>query len=253
MLLLAAAMRLSAGTPVYLLEMGIQGGTAYYVGDVHQHIFMSPRYAFGAHLSYKLDRRWTFTAKSEYSRLAFKPETSLGDNHLISTDLTAEYNFFRFDVRQYDPRIKPITPYIALGLGLGVFGRNDEDKKYFYNTAMYIPFVLGFKWKLSPRWAMKVAWQHQLFLFKDADRLENHDGYNNTYGMNGSNILRNDLTGTLTVSVSCSFARKKEGCMLCNNEGPSRSVWTGGGRIDMDMSKPKRSSRRSRGGHVIAN
>ena len=252
LLLLSAAVRLSANVPTYLLEFGVQGGTSYYVGDLHEHIFMCPRYAAGAHVSYKFNRRWILTAKSEFSDIAFKTASGLADNFLLNTDVTVEYNFFRFDVRQYDPRIKPITPYIAVGVGFGLFGRDDADSKYLYNSAMYIPFVLGLKWKLSPRWAVKIAWQHQLYMLGDADRLENNDNYNNTYELNKANILRNDLASSLTISISCSFAKKREKCMLCRDENKNINRYSDfSGRIALDE-KPRKVKGAHRKGRIMA-
>lgn len=203
--------KVAAAIPFYMLDLGIYGGTTYYVGELHEHIFMNPRYCGGLSLSYKYDYRWSFTAKSEFDVIAFDSKSNLPDNKMINTDVIAEFNFFRFDVAQYDPRIKPITPYIGLGLGFAIFGTKFTD------NALYLPFTIGMKWKMAPRWTMKLSWQHQLYLFMDADKLENNANYNNTYKMNKANILRNDLTSALTLGITFSFARKNSGCRFCKD------------------------------------
>ena len=241
----------AANSKTYLLEFGVQAGTSYYVGDLHEHIFMCPRYAAGAHVSYKFDRRWSLTAKSEFCRIAFTDASGLPENHMINTDLTAEYNFFRFDISQYDPKIKPITPYIALGLGLGIYGRDDENNKHFYNSALYFPFVIGMKWQMSPHWSMKIAWQHQLYVGRYADRVENNDLYDNTYELNKANILRNDLVSTLTMSICCSFIAKREKCMLCEEEKRRTSNYSNfGGLISIDVNKRNVKRGAPKGGRI---
>ncbi|MBR1808495.1 MAG: outer membrane beta-barrel protein [Paludibacteraceae bacterium] len=200
----------------YLCEFGVQGGLSYYVGDAVPHIFMYPQYAAGAQFRYKFTPRWALQVKGQWQQIKFpapdeqampvKGETAT--NRIINVDVVAEFNFFRFGQKQYDTRIKPITPYIFLGVGMGLY--NDYSK-----VGAYLPFGFGMKWKFSPRWGLNIAWQHQLFF---ADNLENNELYNNYpngYRMNGSNILKNDLTSTLTLGIVFEFAKQKAVCRRC--------------------------------------
>lgn len=218
-MLLASCSALYADIPFYLVEWGVMGGTSYYVGDLHEYIFMRPQYAAGMQVSYHFNRRWSITAKSQFCEIGFIKSSGLPNNRLINTDVTAEYNFFRFDMRQYDPRIKPVTPYIAIGLGWSLFG------KKFADNSMYVPFILGMKWKMAPHWTMNIAWQHQIHFGFDSDKIENSANYDNTYKLNKSNIIRYDLVSTLTLGISFAFAQKPKKCMICKDEKPKKIKW----------------------------
>lgn len=61
------------------MEIGVQGGANYYIGDAnnhhidgtHPHIFVRSRETAGAQLRYKFDRRWCLTGKAYWSRFAY--------------------------------------------------------------------------------------------------------------------------------------------------------------------------------------
>ena len=200
----------------YLCEFGLQGGLSYYVGDATQHIFLNPQYAAGLQFRYKFTNRWALQVKGQWQQIKYPAPDEQGTpmqdamltNQIINLDVVGEFNFFRFGEKQYDSRIKPITPYIFLGVGMGLY--NDYSK-----VGAYLPFGFGMKWKFAPRWGLNIAWQHQLFF---ADNLENNELYNNypnEYKMNGSNILKNDLTSTLTLGIVFEFAKQKAVCRRC--------------------------------------
>lgn len=199
----------------YLLEMGVQAGVNYYTGDANPHIFQSPLETAGAQLRYKLDRRWGFTTKAYWSRFGYKePNAQKITRPLIGIDVTAEFNFLEYGNDWEMGRIKPYTPYIFLGIGVGYYGFGWANAP---NTgipaSLYFPFGIGFKWKFASRWGLNIAWQHNLY-FKD--NLENSSQYSNTHELNGSNILENDLTGQLTIGIVFDFCKSKRACTTCN-------------------------------------
>ncbi len=198
-----------AATPYYFMEFGLMGGTSYYIGDTQKHIFMNPRYTGGAMVNVKFDRRWSVTAKAQYIDIAYMDGDTKGGNQIIHADLTAEFNFFQFDIKQYDPKIKPVTPYIFLGIGFSMYGNK------FGNSAPNIPFGFGVKWKMAPRWTLNLAWQHQMYFFFDADNLENKPKYDDTYDLNKTNFLRNDMVSTLTLGITFAFIPRKPPCNCC--------------------------------------
>jgi len=196
-------------------DLGIQGGCGYYVGDATPHIFTNVREAYGAFFRYRFTQRWALQLQGNTQRLVgYNPDgmgfadKSLGTwtNQLANLDLTAEYNFFRFDQSQYDARVKTYTPYIGLGIGLSVHSQ-------WTKVSGYIPFVVGFKWKFAPRCNLQIAWQHNVYF---SDNLENVPEYDNLHKLNGSNILNNDVTGHLILGLSVAFAAEKKVCRLCN-------------------------------------
>ncbi len=199
---LLSAFSVSAQDKQYLCEWGVQGGIGYYVGDATAHIFNDVQWAAGAHFRYKFDRRWALQVKAQAQDLQIK---GYGDNLVTSLDVLGEFNFFRFGGKQYDTRVKPITPYIFLGVGAGFYSD-------FTQGGVYFPFGLGMKWKFAQRWGLNVAWQHNLYF---ADNLENEALLDNTYAMNRANILKNDLTSSLTVGIVFEFAEVKKVCRIC--------------------------------------
>ena len=88
---------------------------------------------------------------------------------------------------------------------------------------MYIPIGVGVKWKFAPRWQLQLAWQHQIYM-SNGDGLEgvicqdDPSKFNDSYQMNGSNILNNDIISTLTLGVVFEFAREKKVCVECQDD-----------------------------------
>lgn len=206
---LGLAMGVSAQSRPYKWELGLQGGCGYYVGDASPHIFTNVREVYGGHVRYKFDRRWALQLKGLHQVIrGTLPEDKsfVWSNKLINLDVVAEFNFFRLGKMEYDSRVKPISPYIFLGVGVGLHGLN-------YGTAAaYLPFGIGVKWEFAPRWQLQFAWQHNLYF---ADNLENVEGLGNTYNLNGSNFLNCDLTGQMMLGIVFEFGREKKICKYC--------------------------------------
>ena len=211
------AVNASAEELPYLCDIGVQGGIGYYIGDAQKHLFMNPREVYGGQFRYKFNNRWAVQVKGQYQKIAYKidpvdptADKILCTNDMINIDAVGEFNFFRYGEKSYDVRIKQITPYIFLGLGFALYDSGDDP----YGTlALYMPMGLGMKWRFAPRWQMIVTWQHNLYFWDD---LENRDEYGNTYNMNGSNFMNNDLTGQLTLGIVFEFAQQKGACKKCS-------------------------------------
>lgn len=199
----------SAQDRLYKWELGLQGGCGYYVGDAATHIFSHVREVYGGHVRYKFDRRWALQVKGLHQVIqgAIPEEPDfLWSNKLINMDVVAEFNFFRLGRLQYDSRVKQISPYIFLGIGVGLHSLN-------YGTAAaYLPFGMGLKWEFAQRWQLQLAWQHNLYF---ADDLEQVDKLGNTYKLNGTNFLNGDLTGQLMLGIVFEFGREKKICKYC--------------------------------------
>ncbi|MBR2166915.1 MAG: hypothetical protein IJ920_01045 [Paludibacteraceae bacterium] len=199
----------SAQTRMYKWELGLQGGCGYYVGDAAPHIFTNVREVYGGHVRYKFDKRWSLQLKGLHQVIrGTVPEDPafVWSNKLINLDVVGEFNFFRLGLQEYDSRVKPITPYIFLGVGVGLYGMN-------YGTAAaYLPLGIGLKWKFAQRWQLQLAWQHNVYF---ADNLELVESLGNTYKLNGSNFLNNDLTGQLMLGIVFEFGKEKKICKWC--------------------------------------
>ena len=201
----------------YTCDIGVQGGIGYYIGDAQHHPFLNPREVYGGQFRYKFNNRWAIQVKGQYQKIDFKVKDPAGIapdrrlmNDMVNIDAVGEFNFFRYGERTLDTRIKPITPYIFLGLGFAL--SNDYDQPYGC-FSMYLPMGLGMKWRFAPRWQLILTWQHNLYF---GYRLENVDEYGNTYDMNGTNFFNNDLTGQLTAGIVFEFAQQKGNCKKCS-------------------------------------
>ncbi len=215
------AISVEAGNGPYLLELGLQGGMSYYVGDANRHIFMHPREVYGLQFRYKFDRRWALQVKGQYARYGFKypvdgagfvPDLSKQQvltNKMISVDICAEYNFFRYGNDWGTGNIRPYTPYIFLGLGGSLY----DGYESYGNLAFCIPFGFGFKWNFAQHCGLILAWQHAMYF---VDNLENIDDYNNVERLNGTNFLNCDLTGCLTFGLIFDFVEAKKICRSCD-------------------------------------
>lgn len=200
----------------YHWELGLQGGLGYYVGDATPHVFQNIREAYGLQFRYKFDRRWNLQVKGYTHRITGEMQDvhtqqilSAGDmwqTRMYNVDVMGEFNFMRFGMREYDRRVKPYTPYIGLGLGVSMYG----DKSL--RAAAYLPVVLGFRYKVGSRVCLNAAWQHNIYL---ADNLEGVDALNNTFSLNGSNIINNDLTSQIMVGITFEFGQEKKVCRIC--------------------------------------
>lgn len=195
---------------------------------------MHPLETFGGQFRYKFDQRWALQVKAQRQRIAFREqgtEGSLCYNPMWHADVVGEFNFFRFGERGYDMRVKPVTPYIFIGVGVSVYNEHASiggDNVYPLligngnkpKVGMYLPVGIGMKWKFADHWQLQVAWQHQIYFVDNIEGLPMFDGRQTPnaggrYGMNGTNILNNDLTSTLTLGIVFEFAKGKKICNHC--------------------------------------
>ena len=182
---------------------------------------MHPREAYGLHFRYKFTRRWAIQAKLSGQRITGHDYTMKGEkqetmwaNRMYDADVMAEFNFLRFGGgNQYDARIKPYTPYIFAGVGVGVYDDlPQENGKKKMTASAYIPLGIGFKWKFSQHCGMNIAWQHNIFF---SDNIEGRKELDNKYQMNGWNWMNCDVTGMFTVGLVFEFAPAPKACKIC--------------------------------------
>jgi len=197
------------------LEIGLQGGLAYYVGDANPRLFQHVRESYGAEISYLFNQRWSLQLQGVGGRIAGLPPTDQGlpdakgelwNSHFVNIDAMARFNFLPFGMAtRYDPRVKQYTPYIFLGIGMSML---DGVQR----IAAYVPVGIGFRWICSEHVGMYLAWQHNICL---SDAIEPFELYNDIHRMNGTNILNCDLTSTLQFGIVFEFAREKKICKFC--------------------------------------
>ena len=196
------------------MEVGVQGGASYYVGELASHVFMSVGETYGAQLRYKIDPRWAIQLKGQRQRVINKEYNV--DNSMWHVDVVGEYNFFQLGLDEYNIHMRSLTPYMFLGVGATVYEDSLIMKDFFKCVAVYLPVGIGLKWKIAERWQLQLAWQHNVYLW-NGDGLEGSEAFDNLHEMNGINIMNNDVTSTLTVGVVFEFGHKERICLLCDD------------------------------------
>jgi hypothetical protein len=207
--------------PQYVCELGVQAGCGYYVGDAAPHIFTHPREAYGAHFRYKFTPRWALQVKGLGQRITgwnydehMVRQSTMWENQLINIDVMGEFNFFRFGGREYDKRVKQLSPYIFLGVGATILGSEGEDGEWknFNKVAAYLPLGIGLKWKFSQWVGLNLAWQHNIYF---SDALEGCKTLKDLHELNGSNWFNCDVAGQLTLGLVFEFGTLKKVCVRC--------------------------------------
>ena len=235
-----------SGQKEYSCEVGAQVGGGYYLGDVYKVPFMNMQYVFGAQFRYKFDRRWAIQAKAQRQCIVYPyaPPTYddqlpikkvIYQNPVWHIDMLGEFNFFNFGPLSYDYRVKTFSPYLFVGVGMSILNKSaipiKENEKnpipkinvHGMNVAFYVPVGIGLKWRITKRWQLQVAWQHNVYFaddlegylpgidFQDKSELKDlsYGVLNNSDDLNGSNILNNDVLSTLTIGIVYEFGAQK--------------------------------------------
>lgn len=196
----------------YRWEIGVHGGAGYYIGELTPYKLNNGLEAltFGAHVRRKIDERWALQARGIMQSVAgvHLQDTISFNNPLLNIDITADFNFFDFGDRNYD--ITKISPFMYAGIGCAMFmDEYQKEGELTYAPAIvpYIPIGLGIKWKFHDRLQLQLAWQHNIHLRK-GDFME---GLLNEYPSHqtGNNVLRNDVTSTITAAFIVEFAKPR--------------------------------------------
>ena len=184
----------------YHAEIGVNGGGSYYLGDANSQLFNNMQFAYSGFFRYCFNPR--LAAKIEItntvvSGTGFK-------NQALATDVCGEFNFFDLEKNEFKQFSKTFSPYIFGGFGGVAYSRS-------FN--MSIPFGIGMKIKLGNRLNFNAQWTTRLLL---ADNLEGLPEFNNSHGLNGTNLFNNDILSTFTIGLSVDIWKK-----LCDCENSS--------------------------------
>jgi hypothetical protein len=67
------------------------------------------------------------------------------------------------------------------------------------------------------RWQLQAVWQQQVYITSIGDRIEGNPDLDNSYELNGSNIMNNDLTSSITIGLVFEFWKKGDMCLHCED------------------------------------
>lgn len=202
--------------PEYRLDVGGGVGVVNYLGDLNGNLMknlqpmggligrlkMNPRMALMFEVSYgqlkgKLSDEKTWYPEAEALPSTFK-------NSLIDASLKYEYNFWPYGTGREYRGAKPLTPYLALGLGATVVS---GDKS---TVTANVPLAVGVKYKVAQRLNLAVEWAMHFTL---SDEL---DGVKDPYGIKSSGLFKNtDCYGVLQVALTYDLWAK---CKTCHND-----------------------------------
>jgi hypothetical protein len=203
--LLLLAGLVNAQEDTYFAEIGVHGGSSYYLGDANNVLFKN------AQLSYGLIYRQKFNPRLA-AHLSWNSATVAGkgsidnvnnisfNNRVNAFDLAGEFNFFSYERKEYLPFSKTFTPFIFAGVG-GALGNSV--------ATMSLPFGVGFKAMLGDRLNLNIMWSNRLMF---NDNLEGKADFNDHAELNGTNIFNNDMLSTLTVGITLNIWKKKCDC-----------------------------------------
>ena len=264
-MLFLASTSVLANNNIYRLEVGLQAGAGYYMGELAPYAFMASAETYGIHTRLKIDNRWavriqgqrqrvisTVPVGNEYNFVPGKYQTPM-----CHVDVVGEFNFFRFGFDTLVYKVKKLTPVMFIGIGFSTIDqdalpinrayplvgfepfagaaacgydkcRRDSVTRLHHhymrpNYAAYIPVGFGLKWRFLPQWQLHLMWQHNLYI-ANGDCLEGQmkigsnlysDAYNNNFRTNGSNVMNNDVTSTLTLGLVFEFALDRGRCVEC--------------------------------------
>jgi hypothetical protein len=195
----------NAQEDTYFAEIGVHGGSSYYLGDANNVLFKN------AQLSYGLIYRQKFNPRLA-AHLSWNSATVAGkgsidnvnnisfNNRVNAFDLAGEFNFFSYERKEYLPFSKTFTPFIFAGVG-GALGDSV--------ATMSLPFGVGFKMMLGDRLNLNIMWSNRLMF---NDNLEGKADFNDHAELNGTNIFNNDMLSTLSVGITLNIWKKKCDC-----------------------------------------
>lgn len=157
----------------YNHELGLTGGTAFYLGDAnHKTPFEHSRWSTGAFYRYNFDTRWAMKLHATFSQVAGDTrdfgytfptwqEYAAFQRQFFNLDAAAEFNFFDIGESKYYKASYHATPYLVLGVGLTAYNAYGPGGHMFHVS---IPFGIGGKWKPNKRLTIGIEWTiHKLF------------------------------------------------------------------------------------------
>jgi len=191
----------------YRMELGAWAGAGARTSST---LYENLRPAFGAMFRYKLDKRWAFRldggAYNIYSAFndAVTNKPTDYTNSLLTGNVVMEFNFFDYEINEFNRHARRFSPYIFAGIGGTTF--NFESKREFQPL---VPFGLGFKYKIAPRWNLNA---HYIHFLSFTDKLEGVTKLSDTNNIKSPNFLNMDMISAVTIGITFDFWRVTGPC-----------------------------------------
>ncbi len=201
--------------PEYRLEVGAAIGTMTYMGDFNSSPLRNSKAAASLVAKYKPNPRMAVALNVSYGRIKGSSQNAgtiyqqqwnnyTFEHGVLDVGVKYELNFWPFGTGQEYRGAKPLTPYIAAGLGVTV-GQPDKTE-----LGLNVPLAVGVKYKAAQRVNVVLEWA---FHFTGNDRL---DGVKDPYGVSSSGMFKNtDCYSLLRLAVTYDMWAK---CKTCHND-----------------------------------
>ena len=201
--------------PEYRLEIGAGVGAVNYLGDYNASLFgelqpmgaVMAKYKANPHMAVALTVGYGKLQGSSDNAKTWYPEGERYEfsKSLIDVGLRFEYNFWAYGTGREYRGAKPLTPFLAFGLGFTY-----ADTPSGGQTAANLPIGAGIKYKVSDRLNLTAEWRIH---FTGSDNL---DGVSDPYGIKSSGLFKNtDCYSVIQLSLTYDIWAK---CKTCNND-----------------------------------
>lgn len=211
---LAGASRAGAQTAPYKFDIGAQVGMSGYLGDANTSNLMKHP-GFDGEASFRYIANARMAVRGVFAVLGLSGNTAdmadiLPDQAQYSFTSTVydlgarfEFNFLPYGIGETYKKLKRITPYLTLGVGVCMSSSGGET-----SLAPTIPMGVGVKFKMSERWNLGAE-----FTMTKAfgDKL---DGpvLNDLNGIKTAFYRNTDWFSRITIGISYEFGKRCETC-----------------------------------------
>lgn len=203
-----------AATAPYKFDFGANLGMSGYIGDANSsNPFKHPGFTADIAARYIIDTRWALRGSLGMQSLSGNtadianvlPDGAHYDftSTVYDLNVRGEANFFPYGIGETYKRLRPWTPYLAVGVGLGIASSGGKT-----SVAPTLPMAFGFKYKPRERLNLFIEFSMTKIFSDHVDgpdladiNLIKTDFYKNT-----------DWVARLTVGISYEFGKRCETC-----------------------------------------
>ena len=203
----------------YRAEIGLMGGTAFYIGDANpSRIFHRPGLALGGLVRYNINPRYALKFSVMYAQISgdtrdFQNKFPMDayatfERSFWDMGLNLEFNFMDFGAPSLTGQSRWFSPYIFLGIG---FAASQDDLNELMRLDLNFPFGVGVKFKIAHRFNAGLEWSlHALFIDDFDVTNRNNRLLDNPYGFTGvSRLKNNDRYSMVKAFVSIDLFRRR--------------------------------------------
>jgi hypothetical protein len=200
----------------HTIELGPIAGTSFYLGDANQKLFRNCEPLFGGLVRYPLDKRTALKGSLMVSGIKGYSDTYqvAFDHRWLYFNVQGEFNFFPYEISEYNIESSVATPYILGGIGLIACSKQQQNQTLTSDPLSPAKVVVlhcgvGGKFKLGSRLDLNIEWTINKAL---TDKLEGVSELNNPYQLNQKMLFNNDFFSTFTIAVTFAIYTKKCPC-----------------------------------------